>query len=59
MPRPVSIAAFGVAANLAVLHAAWRFVGGHEDHIWEPTRRTVMPSGNEDLKRRRQGREDG
>lgn len=36
-----SVAGFlGVlAANLAAVHAAWRFVHGHDDHIWEPTRR--------------------
>lgn len=28
-----------VSANLAVVHATWRFFHGHEDHIWEPTRR--------------------
>lgn len=28
-----------LAANLAVLHACWRFFVGREDHIWEPTRR--------------------
>jgi cellulose synthase/poly-beta-1,6-N-acetylglucosamine synthase-like glycosyltransferase len=38
-PRPISIIAFGVAANAAVVHASWRFMHGHEDHIWEPTRR--------------------
>lgn len=39
VPRLVSAMAFGVAANIAVIHASWRFVVGHEDHIWEPTRR--------------------
>jgi cellulose synthase/poly-beta-1,6-N-acetylglucosamine synthase-like glycosyltransferase len=39
MPRVVSLIAFGVAANLAVLHAAVRVARGREDHIWEPTRR--------------------
>jgi cellulose synthase/poly-beta-1,6-N-acetylglucosamine synthase-like glycosyltransferase len=29
----------GLAANLAVVHAAWRFFHGHDDHVWEPTRR--------------------
>jgi cellulose synthase/poly-beta-1,6-N-acetylglucosamine synthase-like glycosyltransferase len=38
-PRVISLAAFGVAANLAVLHAVWRVLAGHHDHIWEPTRR--------------------
>lgn len=39
LPRLISIAAFGTAANLAVVHAFWRIVGGHRDHLWEPTRR--------------------
>lgn len=41
MPRLVSLAAFGVAANLAVLNAVWRVVHGHQDHVWEPTRRSA------------------
>lgn len=40
-PRIISLAAFGVAANLAVLHAVWRVLAGHHDHIWEPTRRSA------------------
>lgn len=44
MPRLVSISAFGVAANVAVLNAAWRFAFGHADHIWEPTRRAEHPA---------------
>jgi cellulose synthase/poly-beta-1,6-N-acetylglucosamine synthase-like glycosyltransferase len=39
MPRLLSIAAFGAAANLAVVHAVWRIVEGQRDHLWEPTRR--------------------
>lgn len=31
-----------LAANLAVVHSAWRFVHGHEDHLWEPTRRAPL-----------------
>lgn len=38
-PRIVSLPAFGVAANLAVLVALWRLLARHQDHIWEPTRR--------------------
>jgi len=30
-----------LAANLAVIHSAWRFFHGHEDHVWEPTRRAA------------------
>jgi cellulose synthase/poly-beta-1,6-N-acetylglucosamine synthase-like glycosyltransferase len=40
-PRIVSLAAFGVAANVAVLHALWRVLAGRRDHIWEPTRRSA------------------
>ena len=39
MPRLVSLAAFGIAANLAVLHALWRVAAGQSDPVWEPTRR--------------------
>lgn len=39
MPRPMSLIAFAVAANIAVIHAVWRVQVGHDDHIWEPTRR--------------------
>ncbi|MDQ6769217.1 MAG: glycosyltransferase [Gemmatimonadota bacterium] len=38
-PRIVSLPAFAVAANLAVLEAFWRVLARHQDHIWEPTRR--------------------
>lgn len=41
MPRVISIAAFSAAANIAVLHAFWRVVAGHRDHVWEPTRRSI------------------
>lgn len=41
MPRTISLVAFGVAANLAVLTALWRVVVGHQDHVWEPTRRSA------------------
>ena len=41
MPRIVSVAAFGTAANLAVLHALWRVIAGRSDPVWEPTRREV------------------
>ncbi|MDP9203503.1 MAG: glycosyltransferase [Gemmatimonadota bacterium] len=41
IPRLVSLAAFGTAANVAVLKALWSLVAGHHDHVWEPTRRSV------------------
>jgi cellulose synthase/poly-beta-1,6-N-acetylglucosamine synthase-like glycosyltransferase len=41
MPRLLSLAAFGVAANLAVINALWRVLSGHKDHVWEPTRRSA------------------
>lgn len=40
-PRIISLPAFGIAANIAVLHAIWRMLAGHDDYIWEPTRRSV------------------
>lgn len=39
MPRAISLITFGIAANLAVIHAFARVLAGREDHIWEPTRR--------------------
>jgi cellulose synthase/poly-beta-1,6-N-acetylglucosamine synthase-like glycosyltransferase len=39
IPRFLAVPAFALAANVAVLHALYRFWIGHEDHIWEPTRR--------------------
>jgi hypothetical protein len=41
MPRVLSIVTFGVAANVAVIHALMRVIIGHEDHVWEPTRRAT------------------
>lgn len=44
VPRFLPAAVLGaLAANLAVVHSAWRFFRGHDDHIWEPTRRTSSP----------------
>jgi cellulose synthase/poly-beta-1,6-N-acetylglucosamine synthase-like glycosyltransferase len=40
MPRLLSVAAFGTAANLAVVNALWRMLTGQRDHVWEPTRRS-------------------
>jgi len=42
MPRPISIVAFAVAANVAVVHATARLLRAREDKIWEPTRRDVV-----------------
>lgn len=39
IPRILSLAAFGVAANLAVLVSVVRLSAGGKDYIWEPTRR--------------------
>lgn len=42
VPRWLPSGVLGVlAANLAVIHSAWRFFHGHEDHVWEPTRRAL------------------
>jgi len=38
-PRIVSLPAFAVGANLAVIEALWRVLARRQDHIWEPTRR--------------------
>ena len=48
LPRPLSLIAFGVTANVAVIRAAVRYVFGHEDHIWEPTRRAASPPAQDD-----------
>jgi hypothetical protein len=40
LPRALAGLLGALAANLAVVHASWRFLHGHDDHIWEPTRRT-------------------
>ncbi len=40
IPRLLSIAAFGTAANLAVVTALWRFLVGNRSSVWEPTRRS-------------------
>lgn len=40
MPKLISLVSFTVAANVAVLVATWKVIFGHEDHIWEPTRRS-------------------
>jgi len=39
VPRLLSIAAFGAAANVAVVHALLRVMRRREDRLWEPTRR--------------------
>ncbi|MGH7676979.1 MAG: glycosyltransferase, partial [Gemmatimonadaceae bacterium] len=42
MPAWLPIGVVGaLAANLAVVHSAWRFLHGHQDHVWEPTRRAT------------------
>ncbi len=42
LPRALSLVTFGVAANIAVVHAIIRVAFGTEDHVWEPTRRTPL-----------------
>jgi cellulose synthase/poly-beta-1,6-N-acetylglucosamine synthase-like glycosyltransferase len=44
MPALVSLATFGASANIAVLHAIVRLILGHNDHVWEPTRRAEATS---------------
>ena len=42
VPRMIPVSLLGaLAANLAVIHSAWRFFHGHQDHVWEPTRRAA------------------
>ena len=41
LPRLLSILTFSVAANIAVVHALIRMLFGHQDHLWEPTRRAA------------------
>jgi glycosyltransferase involved in cell wall biosynthesis len=42
MPRALNVVALGVAANVAVVHAAIRILRGRDDKMWEPTRREVV-----------------
>jgi len=42
MPRLLSFISFGVAANVAVIHAVCRLVYAGDDKIWEPTRREAI-----------------
>jgi hypothetical protein len=42
----VSVIAFGVAANVAVIHAVIRVLRGRDDKVWEPTRRDVVASSS-------------
>jgi cellulose synthase/poly-beta-1,6-N-acetylglucosamine synthase-like glycosyltransferase len=44
MPRAVSLLTFAISANVAVVHALMRVAYGHEDHLWEPTRRAPTPA---------------
>jgi hypothetical protein len=46
MPRLVGVVAFGVAANVAVIHAVIRVLNGRDDKVWEPTRRDVVAAGS-------------
>ena len=43
----LSFITFATAANVAVIHAAWRVLDGRRDQLWEPTRRnTAVPSAS-------------
>jgi cellulose synthase/poly-beta-1,6-N-acetylglucosamine synthase-like glycosyltransferase len=46
MPRILSTFTFAAAANVAVIHALSRVFLGHEDHLWEPTRRAPTPANS-------------
>ena len=41
LPRPVSVLAFLLASNVAVVHAAARALGRGSERLWEPTRREL------------------
>ena len=41
LPSSAAAIAGVLTGNLAVVHALWRFFHGHDDHVWEPTRRPV------------------
>jgi len=41
-PRMLVTATFAAAANVAVVHAFMRVMFGHDDHLWEPTRRAPV-----------------
>jgi cellulose synthase/poly-beta-1,6-N-acetylglucosamine synthase-like glycosyltransferase len=42
IPRAVGTVTFGIAANVAVIHAFVRLLRGREDKTWEPTRREAV-----------------
>ena len=44
LPRVLAVLAWGVAANVAVLYAWLRLLGGRRDAVWEPTRRAGLPA---------------
>lgn len=44
LPRILSIPAFALVSNLAVLHAWVRAIRGDQNPIWEPTRRDFKPA---------------
>ncbi|HSU13280.1 glycosyltransferase [Longimicrobium sp.] len=46
MPRILAMAAFPVWGNLAVIGALARLARGADDHVWEPTRRAVLPGSS-------------
>jgi len=44
LPRLLSVLTFAASANIAVVHAFIRVLFGHQDHLWEPTRRAPTAS---------------
>jgi len=44
LPRALSLPAYLVAGNVAVLHAWLRFFTGRAAPVWEPTRRDALPT---------------
>ncbi|MBA2244932.1 MAG: hypothetical protein H0W11_08240, partial [Gemmatimonadetes bacterium] len=59
VPRPLAIAAYGAAGNVAVLHAWARALGQANNATWEPTRRAASPALPGQKAAEKNGREAG
>jgi cellulose synthase/poly-beta-1,6-N-acetylglucosamine synthase-like glycosyltransferase len=59
VPRPLAIAAYGAAGNVAVLHAWARALGQANNATWEPTRRAASPAQHGEKAAEKNGREAG
>ena len=43
LPWILELPAFGLIGNVAAMHAMVRVIKGHEDALWDPTRRVSTP----------------